>query len=96
MRLLKYEGKMYELVWLNTDSSLTDGDRMDICIGIAEAYHKKQTRKKIKGKGFEGVITNDGRSYTVGSYSGTKFDVRLETEEGKRNLAALLSERVCV
>jgi hypothetical protein len=92
MRLIKYDGKLYELVFLNTDSSLSEDSRTDICIAAIEMEHRGISIKRIKGDEFEGMIKR-GQQGVVGSYFGTSYCAKIETEKGKRSLDVLVSEK---
>ncbi len=94
MRTLEYEGSLYELLFLDTDSALTDGDRIGICMSAVKMNHDKKARSKIRGDNYEGIMRTDGKFYMLGVWGGTKYDTRIETNHGKRDLSVLLIKRI--
>ncbi|MFA7707556.1 MAG: hypothetical protein WCX73_01275 [Candidatus Pacearchaeota archaeon] len=87
-----YRGKTWGSVFLSTDSRMNEEDRMRFRIQIADMYLDKKDKSNVRGKGYEGMITTNGKSYLIGGFYGQAFDVRLETDHGKSNLSLLVSQ----
>lgn len=94
MRLLEYENKLYEIVFLNTDPALSEDDRVGICMSAIEMSVKKQRTRKIKGEGYEGRMKTDGKYYQMGTFGGRRFEARVETNHGKRDIGVLLTRKI--
>ena len=87
--VLRYEGKVYELIFLESDSSLTIGDRVDLCINAVEMKHKGRKTQKLKADNFEGQMRMIG-DYSFGGFSGAAYRAKVETNHGKRNLGVMI------
>lgn len=91
---IRYNGEIIEYCFLNTDSSLSEEDRERIVIGAYEVYRDKKRFKKIKGPNFDGRIVVSSNRYTVGAFSGQKFEVLLDTHKGEKHISGLISKLI--
>ena len=88
--IIKYEGKVYDLVFLNTDSALSNNDRLEVCIGAIELEHNDKDHKRIKGEGFEGEVRRTGQS-SFSCFYGNTYEAKLDTDHGQRNVDMMIT-----
>ena len=93
MRLVKYEGKLYELVWVNSDSSLSEDARTELCISAIEMKHSEKERMTIKNNEYEGVMFTNRKCYTLGAFSGIECKAEVDTDCGSRRVAIMVTEK---
>ncbi len=92
--LFEYKGRVWELTYLNTDSSMHEEDRMRLCAYSIDLVDSNNRRKNVKGDGFEGFLTCDHQEYVLGAFCGKKVQAAVETERGKKRIEVLVCERM--
>lgn len=89
-----FKGEIWNYVFLIGNPKLSDEDREDIFINTVEMYYKKQLKRKIKGKNYEGIITTDGKKELLVNFYGQHFDANLETNKGRVKISALVAKAI--
>jgi hypothetical protein len=92
----KYKGYIWRSTFLETDSLMSEEDRLRIRTQIADMYLDGKDKANIKGDDYEGRITTNNKSYLVGSLWGQEFEAVLETNHGKSKLSLLVAEPIDV
>lgn len=73
---------------------LDDKIRAALKMAACDLYRRKEERMPIFHDACDGIITTEGKSYTVGSTSGVLFRAHIDTENGcDYRVNFLLSER---
>lgn len=84
----EYAGSTWGIVYLNTDTRLTDDERDDIVIEAIKMYYGKHHRRKLKGERYEGLMWSDGDEKMLNVFSGRPYKAEVEIE-GHRHKAKL-------
>lgn len=88
------DGKQWAWVYLNTDTRMPESDRDIIAMEAIRLYNKKEKKKDIKGKTFEGRITRKGEAI-VGGFIGREYEALVETDHGRSLISFLMKpERI--
>ena len=91
--ILRYEGKTYRLVFVNSDSSMPISDRVELCINAVEMKHNRKSKRKVKGETFEGTIKHCGH-YGIGIFWGDTYRAKVETNQGDKDITMLIVDNI--
>jgi hypothetical protein len=92
----EYRGYIWRSTFLTTDSLMTEEDRLNLRMQIADMYIDKEDELNVEGDSYEGRITTDNKSYLLEGFWGQEFKAELETNHGKSKLSLLVAEPVDV
>lgn len=76
--------------------SLTDSNRSTLFDAAQQMVRNGQTRRKIKGPDFEGIVTTNGEVALMGSVAGYVFHAEIEGEKHHCKASYLIAPPTCV
>jgi hypothetical protein len=87
-----HKGRLWEGIWLDTDSKLTHANRENILKEIADCYVEKESKRNIKEDNYEAIIYAREYFQSLEGFAGRRFDVELETNTRRSKLSGLVAE----
>ena len=68
-------------------------DKEWIACQAVDMYRKGESRRRVVGESYEGIIRTEGKYQTLDALTGQRFDVDIETIRGRGKMAFLISEQ---
>ena len=87
-----YQGKVWEYVYLETDTTIPEPDREHFAWNVIDMNFKEQDTRKLKGEKYEGRVKK-GKFTGFGTFYGQQFLADIETDRGKSKLSLILLDR---
>ena len=86
-------GIRWGYVFLRAPSILSGEDREKLMATAVEMYLSGEDQRDVESVGFEGRVYTERRFEMLGEFGGQRFDVELETTEGRDSGTFLVNEQ---
>jgi hypothetical protein len=87
--VIEHEGKLWNYVYVNSNSLLTPSAREHFAWNVIDTYVREEETRNLKHDDYEGRLANKGR-IAYGGLAGTLFDAIFETDRGKGEVSILV------
>ncbi len=90
--MFKYKGWIGNYFFLETSGAISIEDRVNLARNAFEMYVDKEWERDVEGDNFEGVIRTEGKIEYLVNFGGQRFDVDVDTSNGRSNLSFLVCD----
>ncbi len=91
--MMDHQGIRWGYVFLRAPSILSGEDRDKLMTTAVEMYLAGEDERDVESPGFEGRVYTERRFEMLGEFGGQRFDVDLETAQGRDTGAFLVNEQ---
>ena len=91
--MMEHKGIRWGYVFLRAPSVLSGEDREKLMTTAVEMYLSGEEERDVESVGFEGRVYTERRFEMLGEFGGQRFDVELETTQGRDTGTFLVNEQ---
>ena len=91
--MMEHMGIRWGYVFLRAPSILSGEDREKLMATAVEMYLSGEEQRDVESAGFEGRVYTERRFEMLGEFGGQRFDVELETTQGRDSGTFLVNEQ---
>jgi hypothetical protein len=85
-------GYRWGFTFLNTDTLMTDDERLELVVEATEMFFNNEKERKVKGETYEGIIRTDFKYHVLGTFGGREYDALIDIGDRRAYLSFLVKE----
>ena len=90
----EYAGMKWMWVFLRSDNRISLEEKSDLILEAADMYLKRENKRDVEGKSYEGCLYSSGERKSLVSFHGQLFEAELETNSGRSSLTFLIADPI--